>query len=190
MTKDTIVFISRSSKFHREGRQLFHEEKVANFLVEKFKTIILSTSLKDNQKNTIKYTNNNIEYIYLPNCKPEKFTYNFQKELKKYINILSAKNKKLVIFGNDFSLYPLSLSKNFEKIKFIHNIHSPPITSFEISENLFITIYNFIKNFRRLLKRIIKNNFSYRNIIKKKNHKIVFSSLNLKKFFLFYISKL
>lgn len=51
MTKETIIFITRSSKYHRDGKQLFHEEKVANFLVEKYKTIVVSTSLKKIRKN-------------------------------------------------------------------------------------------------------------------------------------------
>ena len=58
MTKETIIFITRSSKFHRDGKQLFHEEKVANFFVPKYETIVLSTSLKKNQRKIVNLNNN------------------------------------------------------------------------------------------------------------------------------------
>lgn len=187
MAKETIIFITRSSKYHRDGKQLFHEEKVANFLVGKYKTIVVSTSLKKNQKELVNLNNNGIEYIYLPESDPEIYTKQFQNEIKKFLKTLINKKENIIIFGNDFSLYPFCLSNEFNNIKFIHNVHSTPMASFEISENFLITIFNFIRNFKRFTKRIIKNNSAYKNLLKKKNQNIVFSSSNLKKVFFRYI---
>ena len=48
--KETIIFINRSSKYHRNGNMSFHEDKSANILKNfGYRIIIISTSLKTHQ---------------------------------------------------------------------------------------------------------------------------------------------
>jgi glycosyltransferase involved in cell wall biosynthesis len=178
--KEIIILVNRASKYHRNESMSFYEDKTANIL-KKFghDIYVISTSLKNKQKEHETFDEGGIKYIYLKNCNPEKLSVSFAYELKKYLINLIKHFKVKSIFGNSLDLYPLCTYNEFKQIKFFHNIHSPLSTVLE--KNVFF--YKKIYNFYKYIRRIIKTHLLIYKILNNKNNKLIFSSINLKNLF-------
>ena len=168
-----IYFISRSCRLHRKMKMSFYEDKTAEILskIKGVKCLIISTALKKNQKIIFKKKINGIQYVCLPNDNPEVFNLKFSKILSKLID---DKPKNYLIF-NQFYQLDKNLF-NFKLANFIYSVHCPFSANFSNRNNLFMKIFQNLKNFPILLIKHVRELKSIKQIDDRKKSFIIYSS--------------